>query len=294
MRRCGSVAFGLMLVCLGPGRGEATTRYHVRMNPQQVSGLMTTLAFEFTSSDTNTNTARILNFVHDGRAGPATHDGGPIFGKLLEGANPADTTTIEDFGFYAEVGVPFDSLGSQIRFSADLTEGAPAQLGLPDELSLFLLRHPDLRPFPTADDLGADALFAIDVTGQSGGDLSVFTPLTFVAPDSLILDGTILNVPADSRGAGRLRFRSTAPNPFASGIRLTYDVPEPGGLLRVKVYDAAGRLMAEPFAGKREPGVWTTQWDATNMRGRPVPAGVYIVQLQMNGQSLVRRIVLTR
>jgi len=264
------------------------------MNPQQVSGLMTTLAFEFTSSDTNTNTAMILNFVHDGKAQPATHEGGPIFGKLLDGANPADTTTMEDFGFYAEVGVPFDSLGSQIRFSVDLTEGDPAQQGLPDELSLFLLRQHDLIPYPTADDLGADALFAIDVTGQPGGDLSVFSPLTFVAPDSLILDGTIVGVPAEARGVGRLRFRSTAPNPFASGVLLTYDVPEPGGLLRVRVYDMAGRLVAEPFAGKREPGVWTTRWEGTSARGRAAAAGVYIVQLQMAGQSLVRRVVLTR
>jgi len=264
------------------------------MTPQEVSGLTTTLAFEFTSSDTNTNTARILNFVHDGRAQPATHSGGPIYGKLLDGANPADTTTIEDFGFYAEVGVPFDSLGSQIRFSVDLTEAGPVAQAPPDELSLFLLRQSDLTPFPTADDLGADALFAIDVTGQAAGDLSVFSPMTFVAPDSLILGGHIADVPSGEGNEGRLRFRGTSPNPFSSGILLTYELPEPGGVLRIRVYDAAGRLVAVPFAGKREPGVWTTRWDATNASGRTVAAGVYIIQLEMRGQSLVRRVVLTR
>src|SRR5262245_54496711 len=260
MQRLGPLAFMLCLVCLDARGVSAATRYHVRMTPQEVSGLMTTLTFEFTSSDTNTNTARILDFVHDGKAQPAAHDGGPIYGKLLDGANPADTTTIEDFGFYAEVGVPFDSLGSQIRFSVDLTETGPAASGLPDELSLFLLRQFDLTPFPTADDLGADALFAIDVTGQSGGDLSVFSPMAFVAPDSLVLGGHITSVPSGERHEGRLRFRSTSPNPFSSGILLTYEVPEPGGWLRIKVYDATGRLVAEPFVGRREAGVWTSRW----------------------------------
>lgn len=117
MRRAGSVVMWLILACFGARDGEATTRYHVRMNPRQASGLMTTLAFEYTSSDTNTNTAMILNFVHDGKAQPATHEGGPIFGNLLDGANPADTTTMEDFGFYAEVGVPFDSLARSLDHS---------------------------------------------------------------------------------------------------------------------------------------------------------------------------------
>ena len=93
---------------------------------------------------------------------------------------------------------------------------------------------------------------------------------------------------------GRLRLLSLTPNPSPSGVLLTYDVPEPGGKLWVRVYDVAGRLMAEPFAGERLPGVWRTYWDATDSRGHAAAAGIYFVQLQMAGRSLARRLVLTR
>jgi hypothetical protein len=96
------------------------------------------------------------------------------------------------------------------------------------------------------------------------------------------------------RGLGMLRFVSLTPNPSRSGAILTYDVPAPGGRLWVKVFDVAGRLMAEPFAGDRLPGVWTTRWDAKDSGGCAVPAGVYLIQVQMAGQSLVRRIALAR
>ena len=75
---------------------------------------------------------------------------------------------------------------------------------------------------------------------------------------------------------------------------MTYDVPEPGGQLRVKVFDVAGRIVSEPFDGHRTPGTWVTRWNGTASACLAVPAGVYIVQLQMAGQSLVRRLVLTR
>jgi flagellar hook assembly protein FlgD len=62
----------------------------------------------------------------------------------------------------------------------------------------------------------------------------------------------------------------------------------------VRIFDVAGRLMAQPFAGKRAAGTWTTQWDARDAKGRSVSTGVYLVQLHMGGQTLVRRVVLTR
>jgi len=65
-------------------------------------------------------------------------------------------------------------------------------------------------------------------------------------------------------------------------------------MLQIRVFDVAGRLVAEPFHGRKAPGSWTTRWDATDAGGRSVPAGVYIVQVQMAGQSLVRRVVIAR
>src|SRR5262245_53907216 len=181
-----------------------------------------------------------------------------------------------------------------VTYTLDLTEIGPVFETFPDELAFFLLRNSTLLPYASADTLGADALFAIDITGNAGGDLSVFSPMTFVAPDSLILDGAVASVIPGDRVVGRLRFLSAAPNPAFSGVGLRYEVPEPGGLLQIRVFDVEGRLVSEPFSGKRTAGTWTTKWNAANSRGRSVPSGIYIVQIQMDGQSLVRRVVLTR
>ena len=111
------------------------------------------------------------------------------------------------------------------------------------------------------------------------------------------LDGRTRDVggPAARDGlAGRLRFDYAGPNPSPAHFRFVYSIPEPGGDVRVRVYDVKGRLTAELFSGTRAPGVWTTKWDAVDARGHAVPAGVYIVKVQMAGQSLVRRVVLTR
>lgn|SRR5262245_42337471 len=285
----------LVLMCLldvAPAHGS--TRYHVRMRPQEAVGLKATMSFELTSSDVNTNTVRIIDFAHDGTAQAATWQGGPVFGDLLDAANPADTTTIEDQGFYARVAIPFDALGSQITFTTDLTEAGPSGQGPPDEVAFFILRSSDQMPYTTADDLGAEALFVVDVTGAAGGELSVYSPMNFVPPDSLILDGAIVGVPPRSSVVGRLSFRRLGPNPSRGSLDLTYEVPAPGGPLGIKVFDVAGRLVATPYFGMRAPGVWTTRWDGADSGGHALSSGVYIVQLQMAGQSLVRRVVLAR
>jgi hypothetical protein len=196
--------------------------------------------------------------------------------------------------FYNRLSVPFDSLGTSVAFAVQLPEPGSAPTGIPDELSFFYLADSVNAAFPTADPLGTNALFAIDVTGQSGGDLSVFAPMQFVPPDTLRMTNSTTDVPSGERGQDRLRVTSIAPNPSLGRVRIVYDVPEPGGFLSIKVYDVAGRLVAQPFSAKRTAGTWSTQWDATNVRGRAVAAGVYIIQLEMGGQSLVRRVVLTR
>jgi hypothetical protein len=94
-----------------------------------------------------------------------------------------------------------------------------------------LLNPDDAFPFVTVDPLGANALFAIDVTGQSGGDLNVFAPMRFVPPDTLLLSNSTDDVAPGDRTRTRLQFRSIAPNPSSGGVRLVYAIPEPGGEL---------------------------------------------------------------
>lgn len=275
----------------------ATTSYYIRLRPTGVTGLRSTIAFDLIHTDdpdSNLNRATLLTLAHDGKADSAQVEGGPGYGDLMSATNPAGETTLEGQYFYNSLAVPIDSLGTFVTLRLNLTERTQRPSLAPDEFSMYFVSRSTGIPFPTADDLGTNALFAIDITGPEGGALTVFSPMTFIPPDTLALDGTVLAVPPENGPVGRLQFRAVMPNPSLGGVRLVYEVPEPGGELRIRVFDFAGRLVAKPFVGKRAAGVWTTPWDARDTRGHGVAAGVYIIQLQMGGQSLVRRVVLTR
>lgn len=288
------------LCCLLVGVARATTRYYVELNTAERLGQPARMTFDLISSGDVGDSLEVLAFAHDGRARPISmpgityFEGGPVEGDLYLGQNPAARTVMGNRFFLNTLSVPFDSLGTFVAFAVQLPEPSPAPIGIPDQAAFFYLADSVTAAFVTADPLGTNTLFAIDVTGQAGGDLSVFAPMQFVPPDTLRMTNSTVAVPPGAHLEGRLRFRSVAPNPSLGGVALSYDVPAPGGTLRIKVFDVAGRLVAEPFHGKRAPGAWTTRWDATDAGGRSVPAGVYIVQFQVADQSLVRRVVIAR
>ena len=279
----------------------AATRYHVRINTTGRLGQAAQMVFDFTSGEVSPDSLEIQDFAHNGTMGAiavpgfSNYEGGPVRGDLLDGLNPAPRTVIGNDFFYGRLVVPFNALGTATTFAFQLPEPSPPPSAIPDQVAFYFFRANGLTSFVTGDPLGTDALFAVDVTGGAGGDLSVFSPMTFIPPDTLAVDLSIVNVPeTPAITSDRLRFISVDPNPALEAVRLAYEVPEPGGFLRIKVFDVAGRLVAEPFKGHRQAGSWTTRWEATDARGHAVAAGVYILQLQMEGQSRVRRIVLTR
>ena len=286
----GSALVTLAVLPLGTG---GATVYRVRLNTSEFTGTARLLAFDWISAGSPLNFARVANFATDAKRGPSVVQGGPISGGLVDGGGPLAATLL-DSSFYNQLLIPLDSTGTLVAFDVGTSESAAAAEQMPEELSFFFLSPDETFPFQTVDRLDANALFAIDVTGQSGGDLSVFAPMQFVPPDTLqMINSTVAVAPGETL-RNWLRFKSVAPNPSIGRVHLVYQVPEPGGMLRMRVFDVAGRLVAEPFFGGRAAGTWTAEWDAMDSSGRAVPAGVYIVQLQMAGQSLVRRVALTR
>ena len=78
------------------------------------------------------------------------------------------------------------------------------------------------------------------------------------------------------------------PNPFNSATMIAYGLPE-ASKISIKIYDAFGRLVSVLDDGQREPGNYTTAWDA-----KDYPAGVYICRMEAKGFSKVRKMVLVR
>ena len=282
------------------GKAGAATRYNVRLDTTARVGQRAQLGFDFVSASDGADTLELLAFAHDGRRAPivrpgwSNYEGGPVWGHLFARINPAPRTVIENDYFYNQLTVPFDSLGKTVSFAFQLPEPSPAPRGMPDELTFFYLTDSSASAFDTMDPLGTNALFSVCVTGAPGGDLNVYWPMTFIAPDTLALDLSVVGLPHAVGPVGRLWIRSVAVKPSSGVLRVDYYVPAPGGMLRMGVYDMAGRLVARPIAGKRPAGVWSAEWKPRDSRERALDAGTYVVQLEMGGQTFVRQIVLTR
>jgi hypothetical protein len=82
------------------------------------------------------------------------------------------------------------------------------------------------------------------------------------------------------------------PQPAAGPQALDLVVP-PGAVLRVTVYDVAGRRVRELVPGGPAGAPTRVVWDGRDSAGRPVPAGVYFLRGE-GGASFVRRAVRLR
>jgi hypothetical protein len=281
----------MSLVLISPA--QSSTLYHVILNTTEFVGTHRRLAFDWVSPAAPNNSAQIALFATDGRRGESLVQGGPAFGGLLDGIGSLGAT-LRDSSFFGQLVIPLDSTGTSVTFDVGTSENAVASGVMPDQLSFFFLNSDESFAFPTVDRFGTNSLFALDVIGQSGGDLFVFAPMEFIPPDTLRMTSYTTDVRSQPPLDRRLRFVGAFPNPCFGPVSLAFDVPSPGGHLRLRIFDLAGRLVARLFDGERLAGPSVSTWDGRDHSGRLVPPGTYMVQLQMGGQSAVKRIVLTR
>ncbi len=86
-----------------------------------------------------------------------------------------------------------------------------------------------------------------------------------------------------------------APNPFRASTTLRFDLP--GTATRdvsLEVFDLQGRLVRPLLREALEPGVHTATWNGRDEAGRPAAAGIYLVRLTVDGETVSGRMVLTR
>jgi hypothetical protein len=78
------------------------------------------------------------------------------------------------------------------------------------------------------------------------------------------------------------------PNPFNPTTTISYDVPVQG-LLKVNIYNVLGQKTAELVNSITTAGRHQLTWNATDS-----PSGIYFVQLQSQGNTQIRKIVLIK
>jgi hypothetical protein len=83
------------------------------------------------------------------------------------------------------------------------------------------------------------------------------------------------------------------PNPFNARVAIDYDVSERGPVM-LRVYSAAGELVAELAGGVLEPGRYSALWDGRDRSGTQAASGIYFCTLVASGTRESRKIVLLR
>ena len=84
-----------------------------------------------------------------------------------------------------------------------------------------------------------------------------------------------------------------APNPFTGSTRIAFTLKEEGHV-RLRVFDAKGRLVRTLVDGIRRPDRYVEVWNGRNGEGRRMSSGMYFYELEASGYDAVRKMMLIR
>lgn len=80
------------------------------------------------------------------------------------------------------------------------------------------------------------------------------------------------------------------PNPFSSSAAIPYGLNKPSNV-GVTIYDILGRVVRKFDVGQQSIGVHNVLWDGRNNFGHRVATGIYLYRLNVDGQSLVKKMI---
>ena len=83
------------------------------------------------------------------------------------------------------------------------------------------------------------------------------------------------------------------PNPFNPVTTIGYYLPNEGSV-SITIYDMMGRVIKVMQGGIQAPGYGKAQWNATNDKGQPVSAGVYLYQISIGEKVDTKKVVLLK
>jgi len=84
------------------------------------------------------------------------------------------------------------------------------------------------------------------------------------------------------------------PNPFNPTTTIRYQVPPPGGMVTLAIYNVAGQLVRTVVSEVRAPGYYAPVWKGTDNRGTEVSSGIYFVRMKAPGFVKTRKMVLLK
>jgi len=83
------------------------------------------------------------------------------------------------------------------------------------------------------------------------------------------------------------------PNPFNPSTTIRYELPEEA-MVNVTIYDMMGRQVSKLVSSRQTAGYRSTQWNATNNKGQPVSAGVYLYRIEAGDYRQTKKMILLK
>ena len=103
----------------------------------------------------------------------------------------------------------------------------------------------------------------------------------------------ILNSPEFSMLPISHKIFNNYPNPFNPITTLRYDIPE-DAMVNITIYDIMGRKVSTLVNSQQTAGYKSIQWNATNDKGTPVSAGLYLYTIEAGQFRQTKKMVLLK
>jgi hypothetical protein len=91
-----------------------------------------------------------------------------------------------------------------------------------------------------------------------------------------------------------LSLQQNVPNPFNPATRISYEIPDGGANISLRVYDVSGQLVKTLVNGFQSSGTRTVTWHGRNDMGQPVTSGIYFYKLTGPSFSETKKMILLR
>jgi hypothetical protein len=103
----------------------------------------------------------------------------------------------------------------------------------------------------------------------------------------------VVSVPGEGSTPTALRLFANRPNPFTRSTTIAFELAGPG-VTTVRIFDAAGRFVAEPVHQKLPSGLHRIEWPGEDRQGHALPSGIYLYEVRSGGLGRRGRLVLVR
>ena len=146
---------------------------------------------------------------------------------------------------------------------------------------------------PTGRTVDAVLVDDFDLDGHDDALLTLLNPNNGLKRVFLIGAAGSLSAVDGLPVSAQVKLQQSWPNPVNGSSTIRFEVEQPGRA-RLRIFDAAGRLVRTVSDGQVPAGSHTRVWDGRDEQGHDVASGIYFYELDVDGRRLSSKLVQVR